>query len=123
MKRTQLLVTILLLGLTATCGFGFGDDLGTPTPPAGYWGWLCADGTTPDPQAGCLPQTCDDNSTPALQADGGLECVCVDGTDVLVSTCCDDASTPTFETSDAGQECVCADGTDVPACNMGDAGS
>ena len=77
---------ILFLAL-AGCGFGLYDDSGQATPDAGYWGWLCLDGTQPDPDAGCLPQTCSDCSTPSL-SDAGA-CVCANGSAVLPSTCLD----------------------------------
>jgi hypothetical protein len=86
MKNALPVLAVLLLSLTASCGFGFADDLGTPVPPTNYWGWQCADGTAPDPDAGCLPASCDDSSTPA-ESDGGDACVCADGTLVLSCAC------------------------------------
>jgi hypothetical protein len=111
------LALLLLVGSHAACGFGIYADDGSADPSRDYWGWQCADGTAPDPDAGCLPQMCHDSSSPKLEADAGLDCVCADGTAVLVSSCCDDGSTPTFESGDAGPECVCADGTDIPGCS------
>jgi hypothetical protein len=87
MNRVVIVALFSLLSLTAACGFGFGDDLGSPTPSADYWGWLCQDGSTPDPDAGCLPASCDDGSTPS-EPDGGEDtCVCADGTLVLTCNC------------------------------------
>ena len=119
------LAVLLALGSYVACGFGIYADDGSVNPSPDYWGWQCADGTTPDPVAGCLPQTCDNSSFPSFaEVDGGLTCVCADGTNVLISTCsndgtCDDASTPTLDESDAGDACVCADGTSVVLSSCG----
>jgi hypothetical protein len=87
MKIALIPFALLLFSLTATCGFGFGDDLGTPTPPTDYWGWQCADGTpVPSDGGGCLPPSCDNNSTPK-ESDGGGACLCTDGTTVLSCAC------------------------------------
>jgi hypothetical protein len=54
MKRVlPLLALLLLASRLAACGFGFGDDLGTPAPPSDYWGWQCADGTPASFDGGC----------------------------------------------------------------------
>jgi hypothetical protein len=93
-KHALALVTSAFVSFTATCGFGFGDDLGTPTPPTDYWGWQCGDGTPASFDGGCLPLDCDDNSTPAVpdggNVDAGSPCLCRDGTQVLACTCAGD---------------------------------
>jgi hypothetical protein len=89
MKSVLLLAMLLCLPAVATCGFGFDDDRGTPTPAATYWGWQCADGTVPDPDAGCLPADCEDGSDPSDGTDAGAVCVCADGTQLLSCACQD----------------------------------
>jgi hypothetical protein len=88
MRKFFLIALPLCLPVVATCGFGFDDDRGTPTPAASYWGWQCADGSMPDPDAGCLPASCADGNDPSA-VDGGDACLCDDGTAVLSCACQD----------------------------------